>query len=114
MSQRIHACRLQDLADGEMRVVANAPLPLAICRVKDEWFAFENNCTHEDFELTEGALDGAEIECALHGARYCLRTGAVRAIPASCPIRVFRVHLDGDAVQVELPRPTNEKTPCPT
>jgi len=46
MSQRIHACGVQELADGEMREVANAPFALAICRVKDEWFAFENNCTH--------------------------------------------------------------------
>ncbi len=103
MSRRIRACSVQELADGEMRVVENAPLALAICRVKDEWFAFENNCTHEDFALTEGAVEGTEIECALHGARYCLRTGAVRAIPASCPIRVFPVHVDGDVVQVELP-----------
>lgn len=103
MSQRIHACNVQELADGEMREVANAPFALAICRVRDEWFAFENNCTHEDFPLTEGAVDGAEIECALHGARYCLRTGAVRAFPASCPIRVFPVYVEGDVVHVELP-----------
>jgi nitrite reductase/ring-hydroxylating ferredoxin subunit len=103
MGRRIHACGVQELADGEMRAVAHARLALAICRVKDEWFAFENNCTHEDFALTEGAVDGTEIECALHGARYCLRTGEVRAIPASCPIRVFPVHVVGDVVQVELP-----------
>lgn len=103
MSRRIHACSVQELADGEMRAVADAPLPLAICRVKDEWFAFENNCTHEDFPLTEGAVDGVEIECALHGARFCLRTGKVRAPPASCSIRVFPAHVEGDAVQVEIP-----------
>lgn len=85
MSQKIRACGVQELADGEMRAVADAPFPLAICRVKNEWFAFENNCTHEDFPLTEGAVDGVEIECALHGARFCLRTGEIRAVPArSC------------------------------
>lgn len=103
MGQPIRACNVQELADGEMRVVANAPLALAVCRVKDEWFAFENNCTHEDFPLTEGAVNGTEIECALHGARFCLRTGEIRAVPASCPIRVFPVHVNGDAVYVELP-----------
>jgi nitrite reductase/ring-hydroxylating ferredoxin subunit len=94
---------VQELADGDLRVVADAPMPLAICRVKDEWFAFENKCTHEDFPLTDGCVDGTEIECPLHGARYCLRTGEVRAFPATCPIRVFKVHVDGDAVHVDLP-----------
>ena len=99
----LRACAVDALKDGELLAVEGAGLPLGICRVGDEWFAFENNCTHEDFALTEGAIDGAEIECALHGARYCLRTGAVRAIPASCPIRVFPVRIENDQVHVELP-----------
>lgn len=103
MSRPIHACGVQELADREMKVIADAPFPLAICRVKDEWFAFENNCTHEDFPLTEGAVDGTEIECALHGARFCLRTGAIRAVPATCPIRVFPVRVKGGAVVVDIP-----------
>jgi len=103
MSRRLRACGVQELADGEMRVVADAPFALAVCKVKDEWFAFENNCTHEDFPLTEGAVDGFEIECALHGARFCLRTGQIRAVPASCPIRVFPVHVEGDVVHVDVP-----------
>jgi nitrite reductase/ring-hydroxylating ferredoxin subunit len=103
MSQSIHACDVQELAEGEMKAVADAPIALAVCRVQGEWFAFENNCTHEDFPLTEGAVDGTEVECALHGARFCLRTGAIRAVPASCPIRVFPTRVDGTAVLVDLP-----------
>jgi nitrite reductase/ring-hydroxylating ferredoxin subunit len=103
MSRRIHACGVQELADGEMKALSDDALSLAICRVNDEWFAFENNCTHQDFPLTEGAVDGTEIECPLHGARFCLRTGAIRAVPASRPIRVFRTHVEGDAVHVEIP-----------
>ena len=103
MSRRIHACEVQELRDGEMKAIADAPFALAVCRVDEEWFAFENNCTHEDFPLTEGAVDGTEIECALHGARFCLRTGSIRAVPASCPIRVFPTRVEGGAVVVEIP-----------
>jgi len=103
MTHKLRVCGVQDLANGDLRAVPDAPIPLAICRVQDEWFAFENNCTHEDFPLTEGDLNGFEIECPLHGARFCLRTGEIRAVPATCPIRVFPVHWDDHAVHVELP-----------
>lgn len=102
----ITACAADSLKDGEMLAIETADLALAVCRVGGEWFAFENNCTHEDFSLTEGMLDGTEIECALHGARFCLRSGAVRALPASCGIRVFATRVEDNEVRVELPRPT--------
>lgn len=102
MSAVIRACAVDELADGEMRELTHAPQPLAICRVGSEWFAFQNNCTHEDFPLTEGAIDGTEVECPLHGARFCLRSGAVRAIPASTGIRVFPVVIENGNVFVEL------------
>lgn len=86
-----------------MLAVEGAPVPLGVTRAGGVWFAFENNCTHEDFPLTEGMVDGEELECALHGARFCLRSGAVRAIPASCGIRVFPVCVEDGSVYVDLP-----------
>ncbi|MGQ0620607.1 MAG: non-heme iron oxygenase ferredoxin subunit [Panacagrimonas sp.] len=98
----IRACAVSDLADGEMQPVGHAAQRLGICRIAGEWFAFENNCSHEDFALTEGALDGMEIECPMHGARFCLRTGAVRAIPASCGIKVYPVRVESGEVLIEF------------
>lgn len=100
---RIRACAADALQDGQLLAVEGAPLALGLARVGDAWFAFENNCTHEDFPLTEGMVDGEELECALHGARFCLRSGAARAAPASCGIRTFPVSVEDGAVFVELP-----------
>lgn len=99
----LRACSVDALKDGEMRPVAGANDPIGIGRIGGEWFAFENNCTHEDFPLTEGLIEAGEIECPLHGARYCLKTGAVRAVPASCSIRIYPVHIVGNDVLIELP-----------
>lgn len=100
---RLRACAADAVAEGQMLAIEGAPVALGVARVGDAWFAFENNCTHEDFPLTEGMVDGTELECALHGARFCLRTGAARAVPASCGIRVFPASEDAGAVYVELP-----------
>lgn len=102
MGRLLRACAVDELADGEIRELSDAPLPLAICRAGAEWFAFENRCTHEDFPLTDGAVDALEIECPLHGARFCLRSGAARAAPGSTPIRVYPVRVDNDEVLIDL------------
>lgn len=86
-----------------MLAVVGAPTKLGVARADGRWFAFENNCTHEDFPLTEGLVDGQEVECALHGARFCLHTGAARAVPATCGIRVFPVCIEDGVVYVEMP-----------
>lgn len=99
----VRACAVDALKDGEMQPVAGTVDPIGIGKAGGEWFAFENNCTHDDFPLTEGVIEGAEIECPLHGARYCLRTGKVRAVPATCSIRIYPVHVVGSDVFIELP-----------
>jgi nitrite reductase/ring-hydroxylating ferredoxin subunit len=98
----IRACAADELAEGQMRAVADAPEPLAVCKVGGEWFAFRNNCSHTNFPLTEGFLEGTEVQCGFHGARFCVRTGAVRAYPARHGIEVFPVRLDNGEVFVEL------------
>jgi nitrite reductase/ring-hydroxylating ferredoxin subunit len=102
MNRLLRACAVTDLADGEMRAVENGMKPLAICRAGGEWFAFRNNCTHRNFPLTEGFLEGTEVECPLHGARFCVRTGALKALPAPRGIQVFPVRIEGEVVLIEL------------
>ena len=48
---------------------------VAVARSGGEFFAVEDVCTHDGAELTGGAVEGAEIVCPRHGARFCLRTG---------------------------------------
>ena len=51
--------------------------PIAIFHVGAEFFATDDTCTHAKFSLAEGYIEGNEIVCALHEARFCLRTGRV-------------------------------------
>lgn len=101
MATTIKAGRFEELPDGEMRVVDGTRGALAICRIGERAYAFENRCTHELFALTEGCLEGGEVECTLHGARFCVRTGAVRTGPAKGAIRVFPVRIAEGVMEVE-------------
>ena len=83
-----------DLGDGETRSLAVGRRMVAVARSGDEYFAIEDVCTHDGAELTGGEIEGAEIICPRHGARFCLRTGEALTPPAYEPVRVFATRID--------------------
>jgi 3-phenylpropionate/trans-cinnamate dioxygenase ferredoxin subunit len=81
------------LADGEAISIAAGRRLIAVVRSGAEFFAIEDLCTHDGAELTGGAVEGAEIICPRHGARFCLRTGQALTPPAYEPVRVFETKI---------------------
>lgn len=74
-----------------------------ICLIKSQGrvSAVADNCTHQDFEMALGdVLPDGTIQCAWHGARFDCATGAVRQGPATRPLPVYEVRLEGDRVLV--------------
>jgi 3-phenylpropionate/trans-cinnamate dioxygenase ferredoxin subunit len=75
----------------------------AICLVRHngEISALSDICTHQHFSMSQGDLlhDGT-LQCAWHGARYDCRTGEVKQEPATSPLPVFMVKLEGDTILV--------------
>jgi 3-phenylpropionate/trans-cinnamate dioxygenase ferredoxin subunit len=91
-----------ELAEGTVlqRVRATGD---AVCLVRHngEISALSDICTHQHFSMSQGDLlaDGT-LQCAWHGARYDCRTGEVRQVPATSPLPVFQVRLEGDMILV--------------
>ena len=83
-----------NLGDGETRSLAVGRRMVAIARSGEEYFAIEDVCTHDGAELTGGEIEGAQIICPRHGARFCLRTGEALTPPAYEPVRVFATRID--------------------
>lgn len=102
MLERI--CSVTELADGEIRRFELGDVAVAVARIGTEWFAIADRCTHQDVPLSDGELsvDTCEIECPKHGSCFSLRTGEVDSLPATRPVPVFEVRLDGADVYVEV------------
>ena len=77
--------------------------PLALYKVEGEVYCTANLCTHAEAFLSDGYLEGYEIECPLHGARFDIRDGRVLCQPASADIATYPVKIEDGAVLVELP-----------
>ena len=71
---------------------------VAVFNIGGEFYAIDDICTHDGGELAGGPVDGYEIECLRHGARFDLRTGAALSPPAYTPTTVFPVRREDGAV----------------
>lgn len=102
MTEFITVAKVSDIQPGQQLSVEIGRTWVLVCNVDGEFFAVHDECTHEEFPLSEGMIVGCEIECVKHGARFDLRTGKVTAPPALVPVKTYSVRVDGDDVQIGL------------
>ena len=102
MGDFVTALRSSDVALGTAKVVDIAGREIAICNVDGEFFAIDDVCTHDGGSLDQGVLEGDEIECPRHGARFNVKTGQALCLPAIIPIRTYPVRLEGENIQVTV------------
>jgi 3-phenylpropionate/trans-cinnamate dioxygenase ferredoxin subunit len=105
VSETVTLCKRDELGPGEARRFDVAGRRIALVRIGDEFHAVDDECSHEDYSLAEGEVwaDECEIECPRHGSTFDLLTGEPCSLPATQPIAVYKIVVDGDSVSVELP-----------
>ncbi len=92
-----------DVPDGRPEVFEVEDRHIAVYRLDGAYYAIEDICTHDGGPLAEGEVDGCEVICPRHGARFDIRTGAVRCMPAITPVEAYPVRVDGDDLLIGLP-----------
>jgi 3-phenylpropionate/trans-cinnamate dioxygenase ferredoxin subunit len=83
---------------------------VAVVHDGEDWYAIDDECSHATIPLSEGDVEGCEIECWLHGSRFDLRTGKPSGPPATEPVAVYAVRIDGDDVLVDADTALNTST----
>ena len=104
MPGRERLCRVDDLEPGTARRFDVGNHRIALVRIGDDFYAVGDRCSHADFSLSEGEVwpDELEIECWKHGSTFSLKTGEPQSLPATRPVPVYDVRVQGDEVWVEL------------
>lgn len=88
------------IADGESVVVDVDGCEVAVFKVDGQFYAIEDVCSHDGAEIASGELQGDEIVCPRHGARFCVKTGEAKCAPAYEDIVTFPVRIVAGRVQV--------------
>jgi len=101
------ACLTSDVATGSaLRVELKGPSgPVEVAVVRDsggDLHAISDVCSHGQVSLSDGEVEGTTIECWLHGSTFELRSGAPLSLPATAPVPVYPLTLDGDRVLVDV------------
>lgn len=94
--------KVSEVGPGRVKVYEVGDRYVAVCNVSGDFYAVDDICTHDEGSLDQGDLDGYEIECPRHMARFDVRTGEVKALPAVVPIDTFEVRVEGDDIAVDV------------
>lgn len=100
MSDWVTVAKVGELAPGEFRTVDVDGANVAVFNVDGQYYAIEDVCTHDGGQLTGGVVEGDEIVCPRHGARFCIRTGQALSAPAYEPAASFPVRVENGEIQV--------------
>ena len=102
MAKWVAAGRSDDLAPGQVRVVRDGRTRLAVCNVGDAIHCIADVCTHDGASFDQGELDGTEIECPRHGARFDVTSGKATCLPAIVPVKVYPVRIENGEIQIQV------------
>lgn len=100
----IARCKPEGLADGDIRQCQGEHgHVIAVYRQGGEFFATQDRCSHAMASLSDGWMEGHEVFCPVHEARFDVRTGKALCFPATEPIQTYEVQTDpdGDIVVME-------------
>lgn len=119
VKQRMHWWRIEMSAEDEIQYYPVAHVdnikpgerifievntePIVIFRVGDAFFAIKDMCTHDRGPLGDGDLDGFEVVCPRHGARFDIRTGKATRLPAVRDTVMYPVRVNEGQVEIGLP-----------
>ena len=105
MGESVRLCGRDEISPGQARRFDVGDLRVALVRIEEDFYAIGDRCSHEDYSLAEGEVwpEECELECAKHGSTFDLRTGEPCSLPATKPVPVYTVVVEGDDVMLVVP-----------
>ena len=91
------------LRDGETLRVEIDKQVMTIARIDNQFFAFQEFCTHRYGPLSEGSFHGFNVQCPWHNSCFDIRTGKVTNGPAKVDLKTFRVEQRDGKIYVGVP-----------
>ena len=103
MTEFVKVASTGDIAPGERLWLEFDEETVVLFNVNGTYYCIADVCTHDGGPLEDGELEGYEVECPRHGARFDVRSGAALCLPAVTPVPTFEVKVDGEDIYIEDP-----------
>lgn len=102
MPEFVTVARTDELLPGQSKLVDLNGVEIALFNIDGAYHAIANDCTHVGGPLCEGELDGCEVTCPWHGARFDVSTGQALGPPAFEPVTSYPVRVSGPEIQIQI------------
>ncbi|NLB83876.1 MAG: non-heme iron oxygenase ferredoxin subunit [Synergistaceae bacterium] len=98
----IEIASTKSLEPGKMMAIEKNGKSILIANVNGEYYAIGNICTHMGCNLSDGTLEGHTVQCACHGSKFNIKTGAVESGPAKDPEPSYPLNIEGNKILADL------------
>ena len=88
--------------DEDVEQLIVGPLAIAVYRVKGEFYATQDLCTHEHAYLSDGVVIDCIVECPFHQGRFDVRNGEPMGAPVIEPIKTYPVNVVDGKIYVQV------------
>ncbi len=102
MAEWVRVAPLSDVPAGTLKSASARMHLFVLANVDGDVYALEDRCSHQEFPLSDGELDGSDLLCVHHGARFDARTGKNKGLPAVRPVKSFPVEIRDGEIYVEV------------
>jgi 3-phenylpropionate/trans-cinnamate dioxygenase ferredoxin component len=102
MSEFIPVCKTGDIPDPGKEVFEIEERFVVVFHLDGEWHVLDDCCTHDGGPLGQGTIEGFQIICPRHGARFDIRTGLALTMPAVRATPSHEIKIEGGEVFVKL------------
>ena len=99
----IRVAAVAEIPSGRSKLIEAEGHRVAVFNVDGTFFAIADTCPHKGGPLSDGTLEGFEVTCPWHGAKFDIRTGRVLAPPATRGVQRYAIKIEGADIHVELP-----------
>ncbi len=98
----VKAAKAGELPHNSAKLVQAEGKNIALVHADEGYYAVANECTHVGGPMCEGSLQGEELTCPWHGARFNFKTGQAIAGPGRGDLTCYAVRVSGDEIEIEV------------
>jgi len=102
LAEWVRVASVEDCPPGTLRAVDTTDERIVLANVEGDFYALLDRCSHQDYPLSDGELDGTRLECIYHGAQFDVCTGRALQLPAIRPVKTFPVEQRDGAIFIQV------------
>ena len=103
MSKWVEVAAVSEFNHTDRKLVdLGGALQIGLFKCDQDFYAVSAWCSHQKATMFHGEVQNNELECPLHGARFCLRTGKHLSLPAVKPVPHYEVKIEHGKIFLKI------------